>query len=90
MKKITFKSYITAKAFRSSKYTYLANRFSSSPYFDQTYDDDISIFDYRDNKELSWGLAQAIEMADHKIENESTYDNFKKKVESVINKILKS
>lgn len=52
MKRITFKSYINAKAFQSSKYTYLANRFSSSPYFDQTYDDDISIFDYRDNKKI--------------------------------------
>lgn len=41
-------------------------------------------FDYRDNKELSWGLGKAIEMADHKIENEGTKEEFKKKIDDVI------
>lgn len=44
-------------------------------------------FEYRDSKELSWGLAKAIEMADYKIENESTKEEFKKKIDEVIKRI---
>lgn len=46
-------------------------------------------FEYRDKKELSWGLHQAIEMADYKIENEGTVEDFKKKINGLLNKILK-
>lgn len=45
-------------------------------------------FDYRDNKELSWGLGKAIEMADYKIENESTFEEFKERIGKVLGKIL--
>ena len=44
-------------------------------------------FDYRDKKELSWGLGKAIEMADHKIDNEGSIEEFKKKVDRVIGKL---
>jgi len=41
-------------------------------------------FDYRDKKELSWGLGKAIEMADYKIENEGSVEEFRKKIDEVI------
>jgi len=44
-------------------------------------------FDYRDKKELSWGLEKAIEMADYKIENESGIEEFRKKVDEVVGKL---
>jgi dephospho-CoA kinase len=46
-------------------------------------------FEYREKKELGWGLHQAIEMADYKIENEGTIEDFRKKVNDVLKKILK-
>lgn len=44
-------------------------------------------FDYRNKKELSWGLGKAIEMADYKLENESTLEEFRKNIDGLIKKI---
>ncbi len=45
-------------------------------------------FEYRDNKELSWGLDKAIAMADYSIENEGTREEFEKKARETISRIL--
>jgi putative sugar O-methyltransferase len=52
MKKETFKNYLDSKLYRNSETIYMANRFSSSPYFDKTYDDNINIFDYKDERSI--------------------------------------
>jgi len=54
MKKTTFNNYINSPLYLKSKTIYMANRFSSSPYFDKTYDDNINIFDYQDNRNLTY------------------------------------
>ena len=46
MKKETFINYTESKIFKNSKFIYYANRIFSSPHFDSTYDDPLSIFDY--------------------------------------------
>ncbi len=53
MKKVTFNNYINSTIYKKSKVVYMANRFSSSPYFDNTYDDAINIFDYKTEKRIS-------------------------------------
>ncbi|MBN2112110.1 AAA family ATPase [Candidatus Woesearchaeota archaeon] len=45
-------------------------------------------FEYREKKELGWGLGAAIELADYKIENEGTVEEFRKNIEKVLKKIL--
>jgi putative sugar O-methyltransferase len=52
MKKVTFDNYINSQIYQSAKKVYLANRFSSSPYFDNTYDDNINIFDYNNKNTI--------------------------------------
>ena len=52
MKKNTFESYLNSSTYKNSRYVYMANRFSSSPYFDKTYDDNINIFNYRDDRKI--------------------------------------
>jgi dephospho-CoA kinase len=44
--------------------------------------------DYRDKKEISWGLDKAIAMADYNVDNEGTLEEFKEKINMVLNKIL--
>ena len=46
MKKETFKNYTESKIFKNSRFIYYSNRVFSSPYFDNTYDDSLNIFDY--------------------------------------------
>ncbi|MFO8110225.1 MAG: AAA family ATPase [Thermoplasmata archaeon] len=41
----------------------------------------------RDERELRWGLGEAIDMADVSIENEGTLKEFRKKVEKVLSRI---
>ena len=52
MKKQTFKNYIQSNVVQNSEIIYFANRYSSSPFFEKTYDDAINIFDYKINKNL--------------------------------------
>ena len=52
MKKQTFKNYIQSDIVQNSEIIYFANRYSSSPFFEKTYDDAINIFDYKINKNL--------------------------------------
>ncbi len=44
-------------------------------------------FKWRDEKELSWGLGEAIEKADYSIDNTSTLEEFRKNIEKVLSKI---
>ena len=46
MKRDFFNIYMHGRLFRDSKNTYLVNRFVSSPFFEKTYDSDLSILDY--------------------------------------------
>lgn len=46
MKKSTFLNYFFSKCFSNSKNIYLVNRFVSSPFFEKTYDSDITVVDY--------------------------------------------
>ncbi len=54
MKKKTFNEYFKSKIFEHSKNIYLINRFCSSPFFEKTYDDQINIFDYKTDKNISY------------------------------------
>ena len=47
MLKTLFLYLALSNIYKKSKVVYMANRFSSSPYFDNTYDDAINIFDYK-------------------------------------------
>ena len=46
MKPESFKLYIESYLYKKAKNIYLVNRFVSSPYFENTYDTDLSILDY--------------------------------------------
>jgi hypothetical protein len=46
MKREFFNIYMNSKLFHDSKNTYLVNRFVSAPFFEKTYDSDLSILDY--------------------------------------------
>jgi putative sugar O-methyltransferase len=46
MRREIFNSYMTSQLFRESRRVFLVNRFVSAPYFEKTYDSDISIRDY--------------------------------------------
>ena len=48
MRREFFAHYIKSRLFKESKSVLLANRFVSSPFFEKTYDSDISIIDYMD------------------------------------------
>lgn len=45
-------------------------------------------FDWRDEKELSWGLGNAIAKADYMIINEGTREELKQQTEKILKKIL--
>ena len=46
MKKDFFKIYTNSKIFKESENAYLVNRFVSAPFFEKTYDSELSILDY--------------------------------------------
>jgi len=46
MKKYFFKIYTNSKIFKESENAYLVNRFVSAPFFEKTYDSELSILDY--------------------------------------------
>ncbi|MCW1296708.1 MAG: AAA family ATPase [Candidatus Parvarchaeota archaeon] len=46
-------------------------------------------FIWRDKKELSWGLGEAIALSDYMIVNEDTLEELREKVNAVINEIIK-
>ena len=46
MKREYFDVYMSSELFYNSKNTYLVNRFVSAPFFEKTYDSDLSILDY--------------------------------------------
>ncbi len=46
MKREFFNIYMNSKLFHDSKNTYLVNRFVSAPFFEKTYDSDLSVLDY--------------------------------------------
>src|SRR3989344_1021971 len=45
-------------------------------------------FDFRDDKELGWGLGNAVAMSDYVIVNDGTVDEFKTKAELLFKKLL--
>ncbi|MCD6215844.1 MAG: flagellar hook-basal body complex protein FliE [Candidatus Aenigmarchaeota archaeon] len=45
-------------------------------------------FDWRDSKELSWGLGKAIAMADYTVLNEGTKEELEKNIENILKKLL--
>ncbi len=45
-------------------------------------------FDFRDEKELGWGLGNAVAMADYVIVNDGTLEEFKGRVEGLFRKLL--
>lgn len=45
-------------------------------------------FDHRDQRELAWGLGQAIALADYMIVNESTLADFKKSVDKLLDSLV--
>jgi hypothetical protein len=47
MRRNFFNTYINSKFFKNSKQLYVVNRFVSSPFFEKTYDSDLTIFDYQ-------------------------------------------
>lgn len=49
---------------------------------------DLGGFEYRDNKELGWGLGNAIALSDYMVINEGSIDEFKDKIILLINKIV--
>jgi dephospho-CoA kinase len=54
-------------------------------------DDDPSAyeeFQTRDNRELSWGLGEALENAEITLKNDSTLEEFRNKCQSLINEII--
>ncbi len=46
-------------------------------------------FDFRDDKELGWGLGNAVAMADYIIVNDGTLDDFRENVERLFRKLVK-
>ena len=44
-------------------------------------------FKWRDEKELSWGLGEAIEKADYFIDNNGTLEEFRKNIEEILSKL---
>lgn len=46
MKRSTFNNYLESTPVRNAKSIYVVNRFVSAPYFEPTYDNDLSILDY--------------------------------------------
>ena len=46
IKRDFFNIYLNSRLFRNSKNTYLVNRFVSAPFFEKTFDSDLSILDY--------------------------------------------
>ena len=50
MRSDTFKSYYRSLLLRSANYVYLVNRFVSSPFFEKTYDTNLSVLDYFDGE----------------------------------------
>ena len=46
MRREVFANYISSSAFQKAKSIYAVNRFVSSPFFEQTYDNDLTILDY--------------------------------------------
>jgi hypothetical protein len=46
MKKDSFDKYINSKLFKNSKNLYLVNRVSSSPFFEKTYESNLTVLDY--------------------------------------------
>ncbi len=50
MKRKTFENYFNSRVIENSKYIYTVNRFISAPFFEKTYDTDLNIFDYTNNK----------------------------------------
>jgi dephospho-CoA kinase len=53
-------------------------------------DGDIRDFIERDKRERSWGLGEVISNADIKIVNEGRIDDFRKKIEKILNTIEKT
>jgi putative sugar O-methyltransferase len=53
MKRETFEIYRDSALFSQAKNLYLVNRFVSAPYFEPTYDNDLSILDYKFKNHLS-------------------------------------
>ena len=51
MRREFFSVYMSSILFKESKKVYLINRWISSPFFEKTYDNDISIIDYMSNKQ---------------------------------------
>lgn len=49
---------------------------------------DLEAFEEKENRELNWGLKEAMESADYKIENEGTLDELKEKTSKVYEGIL--
>ena len=55
-------------------------------------DDDPSAyedFQTRDNRELSWGLGEALENAEIRMDNDGTLEEFRNKCQSMINEIIR-
>jgi putative sugar O-methyltransferase len=48
MRRLFFKKYINSQLFKKASSKFLVNRFVSSPFFEKTYDTDITILDYVD------------------------------------------
>ena len=46
MRREHFNTYMTSQLFTRSKIMYLVNRFVSAPFFEKTYDSDITFLDY--------------------------------------------
>jgi hypothetical protein len=46
MKREFFNIYMTSRLFRESRKVFLVNRFVSAPFFEKTYDSDVSMLDY--------------------------------------------
>ena len=46
-----FESYLDSDFYKTSKYQFLCNRYESSPYFEKTYDNDLTILDYKIKKD---------------------------------------
>lgn len=51
MTREVFENYLKSEFYKTSKYEFLCNRYESSPYFEKTYDNDLSILDYKIEKD---------------------------------------
>ena len=51
MSRNTFNNYLESDFYKTASYHFLCNRYESSPYFEKTYDNDITILDYKIYKE---------------------------------------